>query len=158
MKMELDGKVALITGGAQGIGRIISEELAGQGAHVILGDVNLEGAEKTAAEIKQNGAKASAVRIDVSSAANVQSVFDSIIKEYKPVDIVVNNAGITRDGLLVRMKEVDWDLVININLKGSFLCSQQAAKQMMKQKSGAIVNIASIVGIMGNFGQANYSA
>ena len=156
--MELDGKVALITGGAQGIGRIISEELAGQGAHVILGDVNLEGAEKTALEIKQSGAKASAVRIDVSSAANVQSVFDSIIKEYKPVDIVVNNAGITRDGLLVRMKEVDWDLVMNINLKGSFLCSQQAAKQMMKQKSGAIVNIASIVGIMGNFGQANYSA
>ncbi len=156
--MELDGKVALVTGGAQGIGRIISEELAGQGAHVILGDVNLEGAEKTAAELKQSGAKASAIRIDVSSAADVQSVFDSIIKEYKPVDIVVNNAGITRDGLLVRMKEADWDLVMDINLKGSFLCSQQAAKQMMKQKSGAIVNIASIVGIMGNFGQANYSA
>ena len=77
---------------------------------------------------------------------------------YKPVDIVVNNAGITRDGLLVRMKEVDWDLVLNINLKGSFLCSQQAAKQMMKQKSGSIVNIASIVGVMGNFGQSNYSA
>ena len=156
--MELDGKVALITGGAQGIGRIISEELAGQGAHVILGDVNLEGAEKTATELKESGAKASAVRIDVSSADDVKSVFDSIIKEYKPVDIVVNNAGITRDGLLVRMKEADWDLVMNINLKGSFLCSQQAAKQMMKQKSGAIVNIASIVGIMGNFGQANYSA
>jgi 3-oxoacyl-[acyl-carrier protein] reductase len=157
-KMELDGKVALITGGAQGIGRIISEDLAGQGAHVILGDINLEGAEKTAAELKESGAKASAVRIDVSSGADVKSVFDSIIKEYKPVDIVVNNAGITRDGLLVRMKEADWDLVMNINLKGSFLCSQQAAKQMMKQKSGAIVNIASIVGIMGNFGQANYSA
>ncbi len=156
--MELDGKVALITGGAQGIGRVISEELAGQGAHVILGDVNLEGAEKTVAELKQAGAKASAVRIDVSSAADVQSAFDSIIKNYKPVDIVVNNAGITRDGLLVRMKEADWDLVMNINLKGSFLCSQQAAKQMMKQKSGAIVNIASIVGLMGNFGQANYSA
>ena len=156
--MELDGKVALITGGAQGIGRIISEDLAGQGAHVILGDINLEGAEKTAAELKESGAKASAVRIDVSSGADVKSVFDSIIKEYKPVDIVVNNAGITRDGLLVRMKEADWDLVMNINLKGSFLCSQQAAKQMMKQKSGAIVNIASIVGIMGNFGQANYSA
>jgi 3-oxoacyl-[acyl-carrier protein] reductase len=156
--MELDGKVALVTGSAQGIGRVISEELAGQGAHVILGDVNLEGAEKTAAELKQNGAKASAVRIDVSSSSDVQSAFDSIIKEYKPVDIVVNNAGITRDGLLVRMKEADWDLVMNINLKGSFLCSQQAAKQMMKQKSGAIVNIASIVGLIGNFGQANYSA
>ena len=156
--MELDGKVALVTGGAQGIGRFISEELAGQGAHVILGDVNLEGAEKTATDLKQTGAKASAVRIDVSSSSDVQIAFDSIIKEYKPVDIVVNNAGITRDGLLVRMKEVDWDLVMNINLKGSFLCSQQAAKQMMKQKSGAIVNIASIVGLMGNFGQANYSA
>jgi 3-oxoacyl-[acyl-carrier protein] reductase len=156
--MELDGKVALITGGAQGIGRIISEELAGQGAHVILGDINLEGAEKTVAEMQQSGAKASAVRIDVSSSTDVKSVFDSILKEYKPVDIVVNNAGITRDGLLVRMKEADWDLVMNINLKGSFLCSQQAAKQMMKQKSGAIVNIASIVGLMGNFGQANYSA
>jgi 3-oxoacyl-[acyl-carrier protein] reductase len=156
--MELDGKVALVTGGAQGIGRVISEELSGQGAHVILGDVNLEGAEKTAAELKQTGVKASAVRIDVSSSSDVQSAFDSIIKEYKPVDIVVNNAGITRDGLLVRMKEADWDSVMNINLKGSFLCSQQAAKQMMKQKSGAIVNIASIVGLMGNFGQANYSA
>lgn len=156
--MELKGKIALITGGAQGIGRTISEELAGQGAHVILGDVNLDGAEKTAAEIKSGGGEASAVQIDVSSASSVQTVFDSIIKEYKPVDIVINNAGITRDGLLVRMKEIDWDLVLNINLKGSFLCSQQAAKQMMKQKSGAIVNIASIVGIMGNFGQANYSA
>jgi len=156
--MELDGKVALVTGGAQGIGRVISEELAGQGAHVILGDVNLEGAEKTALELKQTGAKASAVRIDVSSSSDVQSAFDSIIKQYKPVDIVVNNAGITRDGLLVRMKEADWDSVMNINLKGSFLCSQQAAKQMMKQKSGAIVNIASIVGLIGNFGQANYSA
>jgi 3-oxoacyl-[acyl-carrier protein] reductase len=156
--MELDGKIALVTGGAQGIGRVISEELAGQGAHVILGDVNLEGAKQTATEIKQTGAKASAVQIDVSSSSDVQRVFDLISKEYKPVDIVVNNAGITRDGLLVRMKEVDWDLVMNINLKGSFLCSQQAAKQMMKQKSGTIVNIASIVGLMGNFGQANYSA
>lgn len=156
--MELDGKIALVTGGAQGIGRVISEELAGKGAHVVLGDINLEGAEQTASEIKGSGGKASAVQIDVSSATEVQSLFDSILKKYKPVDIVVNNAGITRDGLLVRMKEVDWDLVLNINLKGSFLCSQQAAKQMMKQKSGSIVNIASIVGVMGNFGQANYSA
>ena len=156
--MSLNGKIALITGGAQGIGRFISEELAGQGAHVVLGDINHEGAEKTAAEIRVSGGKASAVRIDVSSATDGQVVFDSILKEYKPVDIVVNNAGITRDGLLVRMKEVDWDLVLNINLKGSFLCSQQAAKQMMKQKSGSIVNIASIVGVMGNFGQSNYSA
>ncbi len=156
--MSLKGKIALITGGAQGIGSIISKELAGQGAHVVLGDINQEGAEETAAEIKNSGGKASAVKIDVSNATDVRRVFDSILNEYKPIDIVVNNAGITRDGLLLRMKEVDWDLVLNINLKGSFLCSQQAIKQMLKQKSGSIVNIASIVGVMGNFGQANYSA
>jgi 3-oxoacyl-[acyl-carrier protein] reductase len=156
--MELKDKVAFVTGGAQGIGRTISEELARAGAHVVLGDVNLEGAQATAEAINNSGGSASAVKIDVSNAAEVREVFDFIMKDKKPVDIVVNNAGITRDGLMVRMKESDWDLVLNINLKGSFLCSQQAAKQMMKQKSGAIVNIASIVGVMGNFGQANYSA
>jgi 3-oxoacyl-[acyl-carrier protein] reductase len=156
--MELKDKVALVTGGAQGIGRTISEELAGAGAHVVLGDVNLEGAQATAEAINIIGGSASAVKIDVSNATEVREVFDFIIKDKKPVDIVVNNAGITRDGLMVRMKENDWDLVLDINLKGSFLCSQQAAKQMMKQKSGVIVNIASIVGVMGNFGQANYSA
>ena len=156
--MELKDKVALVTGGAQGIGRTISEELARAGAHVVLGDVNLEGAQATAEAINVSGGSASAVKIDVSNATEVREVFDFIIKDKKPVDIVVNNAGITRDGLMVRMKENDWDLVLDINLKGSFLCSQQAAKQMMKQKSGVIVNIASIVGVMGNFGQANYSA
>ncbi len=156
--MELKDKVALVTGGAQGIGRTIGEELTRAGAHVVLGDVNLEGAQATAEAINNNGGSASAVKIDVSNAAEVKQVFDSILKDKKPVDIVVNNAGITRDGLMIRMKESDWDLVLDINLKGSFLCSQQAAKHMMKQKSGAIVNIASIVGVMGNFGQANYSA
>jgi 3-oxoacyl-[acyl-carrier protein] reductase len=120
--------------------------------------VNLEGAEATAEAINNSGGSASAVKIDVSNPAEVKQVFDSILKDKKPVDILVNNAGITRDGLMIRMKESDWDLVLDINLKGSFLCGQQAAKQMMKQKSGAIVNIASIVGVMGNFGQANYSA
>jgi 3-oxoacyl-[acyl-carrier protein] reductase len=156
--MELKDKVAFVTGGAQGIGRTISEELARAGAHVVLGDVNLEGAQATAEAINVSGGSASAVKIDVSNATEVREVFDFIIKDKKPVDILINNAGITRDGLMVRMKESDWDLVLDINLKGSFLCSQQAAKQMMKQKSGAIVNIASIVGVMGNFGQANYSA
>jgi len=156
--MELKDKVALVTGGAQGIGRTISEELARAGAHVVLGDVNLEGAQARAEAINNSGGSASAIKIDVSNATEVREVFDFIMKDKKPVDIVVNNAGITRDGLMVRMKESDWDLVLDINLKGSFLCSQQAAKQMMKQKSGAIVNIASIVGVMGNFGQANYSA
>ena len=156
--MELQNKVAFVTGGAQGIGKTISEELVRNGAHVVLGDVNLEGAEATAEAINNSGGSASAVKIDVANPAEVKQVFDSIMKDKKPVDILINNAGITRDGLMIRMKEVDWDIVLNINLKGSFLCSQQAAKQMMKQKSGAIVNIASIVGVMGNFGQANYSA
>jgi len=156
--MELQNKVALVTGGAQGIGKTISEELVRNGAHVVLGDVNLEGAQATAEAINNNGGSASAVKIDVSNAAEVKQVFDSILKDKKPVDILINNAGITRDGLMIRMKELDWDSVLNINLKGTFLCSQQAAKQMMKQKSGVIVNIASIVGVMGNFGQANYSA
>lgn len=156
--MELKDKVALVTGGAQGIGRVVGEELARQGAHVILGDVNLEGAEKSADEIKAGGGSASAVELNVTDAGGVQKCFDSVSKEFKLVDILVNNAGITRDGLLMRMKEPDWDLVLSINLKGSFLCSQQAVKQMMKQKSGSIVNVASIVGLMGNAGQANYSA
>ena len=156
--MELKDKVALVTGGAQGIGKIVGEELARQGAHVILGDVNLEGAEKSADEIKNSGGSASAVELNVMDAGIVQKCFDSVSKEFKLVDILVNNAGVTRDGLLMRMKEADWDLVLSINLKGSFLCSQQAVKQMMKQKSGSIVNVASIVGLMGNAGQANYSA
>ena len=156
--MALQNKVALVTGGAQGIGKTIGEELTKAGAHVVLGDVNLEGAQVTAEAINNNGGSASAIKINVSNATEVQQVFDFIMKDKKPVDIVVNNAGITRDGLMLRMKEIDWDLVLDINLKGSFLCSQQAAKQMMKQKSGVIVNISSIVGVMGNFGQANYSA
>lgn len=156
--MELKGKVALVTGGARGIGRYISEELARQGAHAVLGGTHLENAEKAAESIRNNGGSASAVRLDVSCAEEVQRVFDAIAKEHKPLDILVNNAGITKDGLLVRMKEEDWDRVLAVNLKGAFLCGQQAVKQMMKQKQGAIVNVSSVVGQTGNFGQANYTA
>lgn len=156
--MELKDRLALITGGARGIGLAIGKELAGRGAHVILADVNKESAQKSADEIKKKGGSATATRLDVSKAGEVEEVFNSIAREYKPLDILVNNAGITRDGLMIRMKEEDWDQVLAINLKGGFLCSQQAVKQMMKAKRGAIVNIASIVGVMGNFGQANYSA
>lgn len=156
--MELKGKVALVTGGARGIGQFISEELARQGAHVFLGGTNLDTAEKTAESIRQKGGNASAVRLDVTRAEEVHAVFDSIAKNHKLLDILVNNAGITKDGLLVRMKEEDWDQVLAVNLKGAFLCGQQAVKQMMKQKQGAIVNISSIVGLSGNFGQANYTA
>ena len=156
--MELKDKVALVTGGGQGIGRVIGGNLAKSGAHVIFGDINLENAEKSAKAILANGGSASATLLNVADPENVKEVFDSIVKEFKPLDILVNNAGITKDGLFVRMKEDDWDRVLAVNLKGSFLCGQQAAKQMMKQRQGAIVNIASIVGVMGNAGQANYSA
>ena len=156
--MELENKIALITGGGQGIGQVIGENLAKIGAHIVLADINLGNAEKSAEGIRANGGNASAVLLNVADPKNVRQVFDSIAKEFKPLDILVNNAGITKDGLLIRMREGDWDSVLAVNLKGSFLCGQQAAKQMMKQRQGAIVNIASIVGVMGNAGQANYSA
>lgn len=156
--MELKDKVALVTGGGQGIGRVIGGNLAKSGAHVIFGDINLENAEKSAKAILANGGSASAILLNVADPENVKEVFNLIAKEFKPLDILVNNAGITKDGLFVRMKEADWDRVLAVNLKGSFLCGQQAAKQMMKQRQGTIVNIASIVGVMGNAGQANYSA
>ena len=156
--MELKDKIALVTGGGQGIGQVIGDNLAKSGAHVIFGDINLENAEKSAEDVLANGGNASAALINVADSENVKVAFDSIAKEFKPVDILINNAGITKDGLFVRMKEDDWDRVLAVNLKGSFLCGQQAAKHMMKQRQGAIVNIASIVGVMGNSGQANYSA
>jgi len=156
--MELKDKIALVTGGGQGIGQVIGNNLAKSGAHVIFGDINLENAKKSADSVLANRGNASATLINVADAENVKVAFDSIAKEFKPLDILINNAGITKDGLLVRMKEDDWDRVLSVNLKGSFLCGQQAAKHMMKQRQGAIVNIASIVGVMGNAGQANYSA
>ena len=156
--MELKGKVALVTGGGQGIGQVIGNHLAKIGAHVVFGDINLKNAEKSAEDVFASGGKASAILLNVTDPENVKVAFDSIKSEFKSLDILINNAGITKDGLFVRMKEDDWDSVLAVNLKGSFLCGQQAAKHMMKQRQGAIVNIASIVGIMGNAGQANYSA
>ena len=156
--MELKGKIALVTGGGQGIGQVIGNHLAKIGAHVVFGDINLKNAEKSAEDVSASGGKASAILLNVTDPENVKVAFDSIKSEFKSLDILINNAGITKDGLFVRMKEDDWDSVLAVNLKGSFLCGQQAAKHMMKQSHGAIVNIASIVGIMGNAGQANYSA
>ncbi|MBT5259015.1 MAG: 3-oxoacyl-[acyl-carrier-protein] reductase [Nitrospina sp.] len=156
--MELKGKIALVTGGGQGIGQVIGNHLAKIGAHVVFGDINLKNAEKSAEDVSASGGKASAILLNVTDPENVKVAFDSIKSEFKLLDILINNAGITKDGLFVRMKEDDWDSVLAVNLKGSFLCGQQAAKHMMKQRQGAIVNIASIVGIMGNAGQANYSA
>ncbi len=156
--MSLSGKVALVTGAAQGIGKDITLALANDGADVALCDVNLEAAQKTAADIAAKGKKSLALRANVAVSADVTAMMEQVVENFGRVDILVNNAGITRDGLILRMKDEDWDLVLSINLKGAFLCAKAALKYMTKQRSGTIINIASIVGAMGNAGQANYVA
>ncbi len=154
----MKGHTAIITGGGRGIGKAIAESLAGAGVNIVVVDVNLDIAKEAAAELEKLGIKSMALKADVSSSSDVSSIFENVVKEFEKVEILVNNAGITRDGLLLRMKEEDWDAVININLKGTFLCSKEAVKAMSKQRYGRIVNIASVVAFMGNPGQANYSA
>jgi len=156
--MRLQGKVALVTGGARGIGREISLLFAKEGADIVIGDVNLAEAEKTAAEIKALGRKALALPLDVTSFEKVQEAVNKILDNLGKIDILINNAGITKDGLMLRMQDADWDAVINVNLKGTFNCTKAVSRVMLKQKSGRIVNIASIIGIIGNPGQANYAA
>ena len=156
--MELKGQVVMVTGGARGIGKAIAEKFAAQGADLVIADVSLHSAEETARELSEKGIKAKAVTMDVSKSSDVTKVFEEVVRELGRIDVLVNNAGITRDSLLLRMKEEDWDLVLSINLKGVFLCSKEAVKVMVKQRHGRIVNIASVVAFMGNPGQANYSA
>lgn len=156
--MELKGKVALITGGARGIGKAIAECFARKGADLVIADISSDSAAATAKELTALGIRASALKLDVSKSDEVAAAFGEIMKQFGRLDILVNNAGITRDGLLLRMKEEDWDAVISINLKGVFLCSKEAVRVMVKQKHGRIINIASVVAFMGNPGQANYSA
>lgn len=155
---HMKGHTALITGGGRGIGKAIGEHLATRGVNIIVVDVNLAIASETASELQSHGVKSLALCGDVSSGAQVANIFEQGLKEFGRIEILVNNAGITRDGLLLRMKEEDWDAVININLKGTFLCTKEAVKIMAKQRYGRIVSIASIVAFMGNPGQANYSA
>jgi 3-oxoacyl-[acyl-carrier protein] reductase len=156
--MNLTGKIALVTGAAQGIGRDIALGLAKDGADVAICDVNLEAAQKTSSDIEAMGRKSMALKANVAASAEVISMIDQVVEKFGRIDILVNNAGITRDGLIIRMKDEDWDLVLSINLKGAFLCTKSALKYMTKQRSGTIINIASIVGAMGNAGQANYVA
>lgn len=156
--MDFKGQVAVITGGARGIGRAIAEALAKNGVNLVIADIGPEQAKETASEIGKSGVKAMAVNLDVSKSDEVVKIFENISKEFGKIDILVNNAGITRDGLIMRMKEEDWDAVINVNLKSVFLCSKEAIKIMAKQRYGRIVNITSVVAFMGNPGQANYSA
>lgn len=156
--MEFKGQVALVTGSARGIGKAIAEGLARKGADIVIADVNLEEARETSHEIEKNGVKTMAVKLDVSKSEEVVKTFEEIMKGFGRLDILVNNAGITRDSLLLRMKEEDWDSVINVNLRGVFLCSKEAVKIMSRQRYGRVVNIASVVAFIGNPGQANYSA
>jgi 3-oxoacyl-[acyl-carrier protein] reductase len=156
--MNLNGKIALVTGAAQGIGRDIALGLASDGADVAICDVNLEAARQTAADIEARGRKSLAAKTNVASSAEVNAMVEEVIAKFGRIDILVNNAGITRDGLILRMKDEDWDLVLSINLKGAFLCTRAALKYMTKQRAGTVINIASIVGAMGNAGQANYVA
>jgi 3-oxoacyl-[acyl-carrier protein] reductase len=156
--MSLTGKIALVTGAAQGIGRDIALGLAADGADVAICDVNLEAAQKTAADIEAAGRRGLAVKTNVASSEDVNAMVGQVVEKFGRIDILVNNAGITRDGLILRMKDEDWDLVLSINLKGAFLCTRAALKHMTKQRAGTIINIASIVGAMGNAGQVNYVA
>jgi 3-oxoacyl-[acyl-carrier protein] reductase len=156
--MKLKGQVALVTGGAQGIGKSICIELAKEGADIIVSDINLEAATATAQELEKLGVKASPLKMNVASSPEVDAAIKRAAADYGKIDILINNAGITRDGLIMRMKEEDWDLVLNVNLKSIFNTTKAVSSIMMKQRSGRIVNIASIVGEMGNAGQANYSA
>jgi 3-oxoacyl-[acyl-carrier protein] reductase len=155
----LAGKVAVVTGGSRGIGRAIALDLAKEGANVaILYAGNHTAAEETVAEIKQLGVEASSSQVNVANQEQVDLAFKQLLKEYGRIDILVNNAGITRDNLLMRLKEDDWDQVIDTNLKGVFLCAKAVVRPMMKQRSGRIINISSVVGVSGNPGQTNYTA
>jgi 3-oxoacyl-[acyl-carrier protein] reductase len=155
--MRLAQEVAIITGAARGIGKAIATALSQAGASVVLSDV-MEEVHQTAAEIEQAGGKAVSIIGNVTKFADCEAMVDLAVKTFGKIDILVNNAGITKDNLVLRMSEADWDAVLSINLKGTFLCTKAAIKPMMKQRSGKIINIASVIGQMGNAGQANYSA
>ena len=157
--MLLGGKVALVTGASRGIGRAIALRLAGEGAKVAINYAgNTTKAEAVKAEIEQNGGEAILVQADVADSSAVEAMVAKVTEAFGQIDILVNNAGITRDGLLMRMKEEDFDAVVNTNLKGVFHCTKTVSKLMMKKRSGRIINMASVVGIMGNAGQTNYAA
>ncbi|MBT8043281.1 MAG: 3-oxoacyl-[acyl-carrier-protein] reductase [Kiritimatiellales bacterium] len=155
---ELNDKVAMVTGAARGLGQAIAVKMAEAGADVALCDLNAEWLEETAGKVKALGRRAECYGVNVAEGESVTAGVKAIEKDFGKIDVLVNNAGITKDGLLMRMSEADWDAVLNVNLKGVFLCTKAAMRGMMKQRSGTIVNIASVIGLMGNAGQANYAA
>ncbi len=156
--LELENKKALITGAGRGIGKEIAFRLAAAGADVAVCDIDEETANATAEDLRGLGRRAEGFKADVSNGEDVSNLVKSFVEAFGGIDILVNNAGITRDGLIMRMKEQDWDAVLNINLRSAFLCSKEVCRPMMKARGGKIINIASVVGLMGNAGQANYSA
>ena len=156
--MEEHTRVAVVTGGARGIGRAICDELATMPVRLAIVDVLIDVAEETAADFRARGIDAKAFAANVADPAAVDAMVKEVLAAFGQIDILVNNAGITRDGLMIRMKESDWDAVISVNLKGTFNCLKAVARPMMKARYGRIINIASVVGVMGNAGQANYSA
>lgn len=151
-------KIAVVTGASRGIGRSISLALSAAGATIVAMDMDQAATDAVVAEIKELGGKALAVVGNVTLPEDAERMIEAAMNEYGRVDILVNNAGITRDGIFLRMKDEDWDAVLTVNLKGAFLCSRAASKVMTKQRYGRIINIASVVGQMGNAGQANYCA
>ena len=163
---KLESKIAIVTGAARGIGQAIAVRLAKEGADVAIMDLNEEWLGETAGMVEAAGRKALKVAVNVAESAQVEAAIDKVVETFGRIDILVNNAGITKDGLLIRMKDEDWDAVLSVNLKGTFLFTREASKRMMKQKDpetraplgGSIINLASVVGIMGNAGQANYTA
>jgi 3-oxoacyl-[acyl-carrier protein] reductase len=155
---DLTGKVAIVTGASRGIGRAISEALARQGALVAMTDVLGDGAVQSAHELVAEGFKAEGYTMDVTSPESVQATVASIVARHSRIDILVNNAGIVRDMVALRLKREDWDLVLNVNLTGTFTCTQAVLRTMMRQHGGRIISISSVVGQMGNAGQANYAA
>ncbi|CUS34573.1 MAG: 3-oxoacyl-[acyl-carrier-protein] reductase [Nitrospira sp.] len=156
--MSLQGRTAIVTGAAQGIGRAIAEALAQAGADIAVADLDPSRSAETVAAVEKIGRKALNLKVNVADTGETKSMVEQVLKAWGKVDILVNNAGITRDGLLLRMKEEDWNLVLQINLNGTFNCTKAVLQPMTKQRYGRIVNIASIVGVIGNAGQANYSA
>lgn len=154
----LQGRVALVTGAARGIGRAIAEKFAAEGADLALCDLKAEWVAETAQAVEQRGRKAQCFAVNVSEGADVDRTVAAVLDAFGRIDILVNNAGITRDTYLVRMSEEDWDAVLQVNLKGTFLFSKAVAKLMMKQRQGVIISLASIIGLIGNAGQCNYAA
>ncbi|NQT64595.1 MAG: 3-oxoacyl-[acyl-carrier-protein] reductase [FCB group bacterium] len=155
---RLEGKVAVITGAARGIGFSIAEMLSEHGAISVIIDLNQEAVNSAIQQIDDQGNRAIGFIADVTNSEEIASIFKEIHNEFGKIDILINNAGITKDGLLMKMKESDWDAVININLKGTFICTQKVSRYMLKSRSGVIINMASVIGLIGNAGQANYAA